>query len=114
MAHPRRPIPYGFEEYVKSGHHTMFHLHNYYHCNYRTLSRWLEESNIKGTSQRMRSKFYEVAMCDINTGEEVDFFASLTEAAAAVHGRPQNIMSAATGALKTAYGFKWRFLHDST
>ena len=112
MAYPRRPVPYGFEEYVKSGYHSINHLRNRYHCNVRTLYRWLEETNIESTSKKKRYGAYTVIMCDLMTGKEIDSFPTVAAAARAVNGYDTSINYAARGINKTAEGFKWRFADE--
>lgn len=113
--YPARPMPLDFQEYVLNGSHSLRSIRKRYRCGWEAIRRWLAEADIHQTScKRLGRDSYEVIMCDLLTGKEIDRFHGLVDAAAAVNGSPTNIGFAARGMHKTAYGFKWRYANDAT
>ena len=100
---PPRQMPFGFE---RDATLCQPKLMKKYHCSTYQINRWRKELGID-TMHRINVK--PVFQIDIETGNVIARYKSMSAAARSVGGNFQNIDKAAKGIYKQAYGFKWRF-----
>lgn len=85
-------------------------------CNVYTVSKWLNQfgiSKIEIQNRAVEQRRKPVAMIDKHTNEVLKIFNSLLEAERFLGKKSSeyHISEAAQGKRKTAYGYKWMFLH---
>jgi len=72
---------------------------------------FLNESDINNDNKSYtKVKFKYVEKIDINTGEVVDTYKTVTQAANSVGATSQKLAGCLSGKRRTAYGFKWRYI----
>lgn len=104
MAYTRK-MPEGFEKDARGGA-TRKELMERYRAGAETISRWLGELEIfRGRGKHKRP----VAKYDPATGELLNIYPSMVEAAIHTYGCSQAICRCCKGKIRTAYGFRWEY-----
>lgn len=85
------------------------------------IEEWLKERvyfaknkyrNFKGVAGKDNPESKAVAKLDKETGDVLDIFDTVTEAAKSVNSSRDNVGAVCRGRQKTAKGFKWKFVKD--
>lgn len=102
-SHMRQP-PYGFAE---KNHLPQREICREFRCSFRQIARWREELGLEGRP-RGQWKAKPCVKIDPYTGEELDRYPSMYEAAISVSGAASNIAFCMSGKTRTAYGYQWK------
>lgn len=101
-----RPMPVGFSE---DHQHTQVYLIEKYHCTQAQIRRWRMELGVEAPRRSNRRR----AIWQIKDGLIIRRHTSVRAAARSVGGDCPNIIKAARGEIKQAYGYSWRYVNDT-